>query len=96
MLVTDGSNLIYQMNPLNLEIEKTTKVFYMKGDIKKTINYLNDMEMIDGYLYIHVFTQPLMLKVHPQSGLILKTIDMSLVIQEIKNTKYFRNNFNDI
>ncbi len=95
-LVTDGSGIIFQMHPETLAIEKQTQVYSLRGKEREHVSYLNDMEWIKGYLYINVFTYPLILKVDYSTGRVVHRYDLTLLSREIQGTKFFRNRFNDI
>jgi len=63
---------------------------------KDPIIFLNEMEMIDGFLFINVYTTPYILKVDYNSGNVLKVYDMNRIVKEVKNTPYFKNNLKDV
>lgn len=87
-LTNDGKNLIMS-NGTNELIWLDTKTF---SEIKKIevandkgfINYLNELEYINGQIYANVYTSDLIVVIDPATGKILSEIDLKGVINMYK------------
>jgi glutamine cyclotransferase len=49
----------------------------MVNNKKQYLSYLNDMELINGYLYINLFTYPTIIKVDYKTGEVVKRYNLS-------------------
>ena len=67
--VTDGTSNVYQVNPENWAIEKTTQVKNRNGH---EIKNLNDIEFYNGYLLANVYLTPYIAVIDLDSGVMDK------------------------
>ena len=61
ILVTDGSNKIYHVNPVDFSIKKTVPVKH---------EYLNEIEMVKGKLWANIFTEDFIVVLDPETGIV--------------------------
>lgn len=81
LYVSNGSNVITKYDP-----EKFTKVsqFEVADNLQK-LNYINEMEWIDGRIWANVYTTNVVAVINPQSGVVERYVDCSLLEQSIGN-----------
>lgn len=70
---SDGSHNIYKVSPKNCEIIEQIEVRTNDG----LLNYINELEWIDGYIYANVFTTNFIAKIDPVSGVVKALYDAS-------------------
>lgn len=83
LIMSDGSSLLYYINPLNFKKVKTLKVTFKNEAIKN----LNELEYIKGYIYANIWLTDLMVKINTKTGNIIGVINLSLLKKQalIKN-----------
>ena len=74
LYVTDGSDTVTRVNADTLEQMSQFKVKKANGQHQKL---LNELEFVDGYIWANVFYFNGMIKIDPNSGLIVKTVDFA-------------------
>ncbi len=72
LIMSDGTNRLYFLNPQNYVVEHTLQVYDNKGPVK----LLNELEYINGKIYANIYTSDLIAIINPQSGLVEAYIDM--------------------
>ena len=78
LIMSDGSEHITFRNPSTFSIEHTIDVYNNNGPV----NYLNELEYIDGKIYANVWTTNIIVSIDPETGRILQEIDATnLVLQ---------------
>lgn len=73
LIMSDGTERITYRNPETFAIERTLEVYNNEGPI----NYLNELEFIDGKIYANVWTTVSAISIDPQTGKVLEQIDGS-------------------
>jgi len=73
LIMSDGTERIVFRNPETFAIERTIEVYNNQGPI----NYLNELEYIDGKIYANVWTTAGVAVVDPKTGKVLEEIDGS-------------------
>ena len=73
LIMSDGSNNIYFLDPSDYSIKKILQVLSNKG---KEV-FLNELEYIDGFIYANVFTKDKIVIIDGGSGAVLYSIDLS-------------------
>ncbi len=63
LYLSDGSEYIYTISPKDLTILQKNMVVTNNG----AVNYINELEWIDGYIYANVFTTDYIVKINPQT-----------------------------
>ena len=80
LIVSDGSEKLYFMDTLTLKIVDTLIV----RDQGIATDNLNELEFIDGYLYANRWQTNLILKIDPASGNIVGKIDLSALVEKVR------------
>ena len=73
LIMSDGTERITYRNPETFAIERTIEVYNNEGPI----NYLNELEFIDGKIYANVWTTASAISIDPITGKVLEQIDGS-------------------
>jgi glutamine cyclotransferase len=82
LIISDGSANLYFVNPADFRIRTTIQVTDNAGPV----NNLNELEMINGFVFANVYTQDFIVKVDPASGNVVGRIDLpGLKDQYFKN-----------
>jgi glutamine cyclotransferase len=80
LIMSDGSERIYFRDPKTFEITKTIEVYTDQGPL----NYLNELEYIDGKIYANIWTSSNLAVIDPESGKVIALIDAANVVREGK------------
>jgi len=83
LIVSDGTNKLTWLNPDNFSVVKTLQV----ANNKNIINYLNELEYIDGTIYANVYTTDLIVQIDPKTGKVLSQINLKGIINMYHNQK---------
>ncbi|WP_066758634.1 glutaminyl-peptide cyclotransferase [Crocinitomix algicola] len=75
LIMTNGSDHIYWRNPKTFAVEKKISVY----DDKRNVGNLNELELIDGFLYINLYTENRIAQVDTASGKVVNYIDCSVL-----------------
>jgi len=81
LIISEGSDKLYFVQPGTLKLNKILSV----RDNYGAVNNLNELEMVDGYIYANRWQYDYILKIDPTSGLVVGTINMQDILQ--KHTK---------
>lgn len=73
LIMSDGTNNIFFLDPNSYSIEKILQVFDTTGKIK----YVNELEFVDGYIFANVFTKDNIIIIDYNTGAVLYNIDFS-------------------
>jgi glutamine cyclotransferase len=71
LYVSVGSSIIYVLDPNSFAVVKKIQV----KDVFGTVDQLNELEYIDGYLYINKWLTTKILKVDPATGAVVGILD---------------------
>ncbi|MEX1002223.1 MAG: glutaminyl-peptide cyclotransferase [Crocinitomicaceae bacterium] len=77
ILMSNGSSEIVWRNPRTFEITKKIEVF----DDQSNIPQLNELELIDGYLYANMYTDNRLVKIDTTTGKVISYIDFTDLAQ---------------
>ena len=80
LIMSDGSERIYFRDPKTFEIIKTIEVYSDQGPL----NYLNELEYIDGKIYANIWTSTNIAVIDPETGKVLALIDAADVVKQGK------------
>jgi glutamine cyclotransferase len=80
LIMSDGSERIYFRDPKTFEISKTIEVYTEQGPV----NYLNELEYIDGKIYANIWTSSNIAVIDPDTGKVIAIIDAANVVKEGK------------
>ncbi|WP_295939278.1 glutaminyl-peptide cyclotransferase [uncultured Alistipes sp.] len=78
LYMSDGTPTIHTIDPATFKREKRTTVTY-KG---RTVNFLNELEWIDGKIWANVFTTDQILIIDPATGIVEGIVDLSGIYTE--------------
>lgn len=81
LIMSDGTHVLTWLNPNDFSVVKTLQVANNKG----IINYLNELEFINGTIYANVYTTDLIVQIDPETGKIISEINMAGLIDIYKN-----------
>lgn len=81
LYVTDGSSNIYVYQPHNFKLLTTIGV----TESGIPVGNLNELELINGYLYANQYQTPYILKINPATAIVEGKIDLTAVWQRVKN-----------
>lgn len=92
LVISDGSANLYFVDPENLRIKNTVVV----SDNAGPVDSINEMEMIDGYVYANVYEQNFIVKIDPESGHIVGKMTFQNLLQPQDNVPGRTNVLNGI
>ena len=78
LYMSDGTPNIYTVDPATFKREKRTTVTY-KG---MAINFLNELEWIDGKLWANVYTTDQIVIIDPATGVVEGVVDLAGILPE--------------
>ena len=78
LYMSNGSSNIYRMNPETFKREATIAVTF-RGE---PVNYLNELEWIDGKIWANVYTTDQIVIIDPASGCVEGVIDLTGILPE--------------
>lgn len=73
LIISDGTAVLYFVNPDDFRLLSTIRV----ADNSGPVNYLNELEYIDGFVYANVYETDLIVKINPESGQVVGKMDLS-------------------
>ena len=81
LIMSDGSSSLHFIDPVTLEKTGTLRVF----NNGRSVNYLNELEYVDGFIYANVFTTDWIVKIDIGTGKVVSKIDLTnLKLEEDK------------
>lgn len=83
LIMSDGTNAIRFLEPKTLQIVRT---IYVVDENSIPLNYLNELEYIDGEIWANVYTRNYIVRINPDDGRIISKIDLSFLIEKIDVT----------
>lgn len=81
LIISEGSDKLYFVQPGSLKLNKVLSV----RDNYGSVNNLNELEWVDGFIYSNRWQYEYILKIDPNSGLVVGIINMQDILQ--KHTK---------
>ena len=78
LILSDGSEKIYYLNPKNFEIEKTISVS-INGN---KLIYINELEFIRGEIWANIWKSNDIITVNPLSGVVTSIFDISKISEQ--------------
>lgn len=80
--MSDGSHKLYFLDPQKkMKIVRQIEVF----ENGESLNNLNELEVINGFIYANVFTTNYIVKIEPTEGKIVGKMDLSAIVEDVKN-----------
>lgn len=80
VIMSDGTNKLTYLDPNTLKEVKTLSV----SNAGYAEDYLNELEYIKGYIYANIWTKNYLVKIDPQNGKVIGTINLSPLTEEAK------------
>jgi glutamine cyclotransferase len=81
LIISDGSDKLYFVEPQTLKLKKVLSVRDQYG----AVNNLNELEMVEGFIFANRWQYDYILKIDPNSGLVIATLGMKDFLK--RNTK---------
>lgn len=81
LVMSNGSNIITFRSKDNFEIIRQITVFDETGPV----DFLNELEWIEGKLYANIWQQDLLVIINPSDGKVIRKIDLSPLRAELNN-----------
>ena len=78
LIMSNGTQIITFRNPETFQITKKIEVYNNKGPI----NFINELEFIDGKIYANVWTTNTVIVIDPETGMVLQEIDATNLRKE--------------
>ena len=76
--MSDGSNIIYFMDPEFFSVNQKIEVYDDEG----TVDNLNELELVDGELYANRYLTEEIVVIDPETGKLKRRIDMSGLLKK--------------
>ena len=73
LYMTGGTHKIFRIDPETFKTVETIEVYSDKGKI----DYLNELEWINGEIWANIYTSDLIVKINPVTGAVTGVIDLS-------------------
>ncbi|MCX7955393.1 MAG: glutaminyl-peptide cyclotransferase [Bacteroidales bacterium] len=83
LVMSDGSNTLYFLNPDNFNEIKRIEVF----DNNSPVNNLNELEYIPPYIYANVYQTDKIVMINPETGFVEGEIDLRNILNKKKCTR---------
>ena len=78
LIVSDGSNKLTYVHPETFAVEKIISVFAGPNEVQ----YLNELEYVDGFIYANIYTTNQIAKLEAKSGKVIAVYDLSALKNE--------------
>lgn len=82
LIISEGSDKLYFVQPGTLKLNKVLSV----RDNYGAVNNLNELEMVDGFIFANRWQYDYILKIDPVSGLVVGMINMQDILQKHTQT----------
>jgi len=73
LIMSDGTNRLTWINPENYSV---TKTLYVASN-KEHINYVNELEYIDGHIFANVWMKNIIIEIDPKTGKVISETDLN-------------------
>jgi glutaminyl-peptide cyclotransferase len=80
LLMSDGTNIITYLNPVDFKTLKTLPVIDENGLVMQ----VNELEYIKGFIYANVYPSNLIIKIEPATGHVVGKINLQSLADEAK------------
>jgi len=78
IIMSNGSSNIVYRNPETFAITKTIDVTNEKGSIER----INELELVDGFIYANVWETNFIIKINPETGKVVGIADFSGLLEQ--------------
>lgn len=80
LIMSDGTSQLTYFYPDSMTVKQTLAV----SDTRDPVDKLNELEFINGYIYANIYTTSDIVKIDPQTGNIVARLDLSSLVNEVK------------
>ena len=85
LLISDGTNRLYHVDPVSFKVKKTVSVKLQNGN---ELNKLNELEFMgDGTVMANIYETPLIAQINPENGKLLDILDFTGLLQDVESVK---------
>lgn len=88
IIMSDGTNVLSFRDPSNFEIMKTLQV----SSNNYAVDYLNELEYIQGYIYANAWPTNMIVKIDPKNGHVVAKIDLT----SLRERAYIQNSHSGV
>lgn len=81
LIMSDGTNILYYLDPEGLKLSKTIQVTYEKAAVMK----LNELEYINNFIYANIYGTNSIIKIDPSSGKVTGLFDLTSLANKAKS-----------
>lgn len=81
LIMSDGTDKIYFLDTVSLKPVRTIHVV----DYKVPIKQLNELEYVNGYIYANVWETSAIVKIDPNTGIVVGKLDLSVLTRQAKS-----------
>jgi glutamine cyclotransferase len=81
LIISDGSSNLYFVDPETFKVRTTIAVTDEEGPV----NYLNELEYVDGVLYANVYQTNYIVKIDAESGHVIGKLTLNNLLQQSDN-----------
>lgn len=78
LYMSDGTEKIHIVDPKTFKRMRTLEVYTDKSKV----NYINEMEWIDGEIWANIYTSDIIVRINPKTGAVTGVIDMSGLLSQ--------------
>jgi glutamine cyclotransferase len=78
LIISDGSANLYFVNPDDFKVKSTKQVRDNNGPVQ----YLNELEYVNGFIYANVYQSNYIVKIDPGSGYVVGKLDLPNLLEE--------------
>ena len=83
LIMSDGTENIHFIDTTSLQVKRTIQVYDTEGPVTE----LNELEYVDGLIYANIYCTDNIVAIDPETGKILKIIDMRNLLDMAKITQ---------
>ncbi|MBX3163225.1 MAG: glutaminyl-peptide cyclotransferase [Bacteroidetes bacterium] len=80
LIMSDGTNILTWLNPNDYSIVRELSV----TENGYALDYLNELELIDGYIYANVWLKNTIVKIDTSNGEVVGKLDLTSLVNEAK------------
>lgn len=85
IIISDGSNILTWVDPEKLTPQKTIHVYAGQQEV----NYLNELEYVDGFIYAHIYTTNQIARIEAATGKVLNVYEFDSLKKENTDGEVF-------
>lgn len=79
LIMSDGSNNLYYLNPQTLQLASMLSVSDNNGPVAN----INELEYIDGFIYANQWQTPYILKINPATGKVVGRMNFDSLVNQV-------------